>query len=158
MKKVLALVLALVLVLSMTACGSKPDLDGSWKVVSMTENGKDSFEGIDLNALAQKGYYLGATCKDGKGTMTFGDETIDFTYDDKKFEMKNDDGTTDSMDYTRNGDNLTLTLTQGEDKMVVNLKKMTDDEAKQFASQTDEDLQNALLKMILESYGLSADD
>ncbi|MCR5206102.1 MAG: hypothetical protein K6E47_13815 [Lachnospiraceae bacterium] len=158
MKKVLAVVMALVLVLSMTACGSKADIDGSWKLVSMTINDKDAFEGIDLNALAQKGYYLGATCKDGKGNLTFGDESIEFTYDDKKFEMKNDDGTTDYMDYSRNGDNLSLTKVQDDGKMVVALKKMTDDEAKKFASQTEEDLEKAILQMVLESYGLSADD
>jgi len=39
MKKLLAVVLALVLVLSMTACGSKETLDGSWKLTSFTQNG-----------------------------------------------------------------------------------------------------------------------
>ena len=60
MKKVLAIVLALVLVLSLAACGSKADPTGSWKLTSMTANGKDAMEeeGFSLSALADKGFFF----------------------------------------------------------------------------------------------------
>lgn len=148
MKKVLAVVLTLVLVLSLTAC-SGANIDGSWKIVSMTEDGKDSFEGFDLKAFEAKGVYLGIKCKDGKATMDIMGEVTEFTYDGKTFSGKNEEGKTESIEYTVNGDTLKLT----NDNVVMTFKKMTDAEAKAFDAQDSDAVMNALMEIYLSALG-----
>ena len=83
-----------------------------------------------------------------------GDEES-LTYDDKSFTGKNGDGSDESIDYTLNGDTLTLSQKGDKDNTVMTFKKMTEDEANKYANQKTEDLQNAMFEMIMGSLDLS---
>jgi hypothetical protein len=146
MKKLLAVVLALVLVLSMTACGSKETLDGSWKLTSFTQDGKDMIaeSGFTLADFEANGVLFGLTAKDGKATITMMDEPETYTYDDKTLTDSNNA----KQEYKINNGVLTLEGKDEEHSYSMTLKKMTDDEAKKFASQTPDDVQKAMLKML----------
>ena len=146
MKKLLAVVLALVLVLSLTAGGSKETLDGSWKLTSFTQDGKDMIaeSGFTLADFEANGVLFGLTAKDGKATITMMDEPETFTYDDKTLTDSNNA----KQEYKINNGVLTLEGKDEEHSYTMTLKKMTDDEAKKFASQTSDEIQKAMLKML----------
>jgi hypothetical protein len=152
MKKVLAVVLSLVLVLSLTACGSKASLEGSWKITSLTQNGEDtmSYNGINIvEKLAARGFYFGLTAKSDKtAILRIGEEDQNVTWDDKTIGVGND-----TAEYTISGDTLTITGKNGDADMKMVLKKMTDEEAKNFAAQSAEDLQKAQMEIALELIG-----
>ena len=149
MKKVLAVVLALVFVLSMTACGSKDTLEGSWKITKFTMGGQDVLNqnGFDLAAkLSEKGVYMGIQAKSDKSVrMVAGENEQTLTWNDKTIT----DGK-DEIEYKINGDVLTLTGSQEGTEMYMELKKMTSDEASKFSSQTAEDMNNALIEVARE--------
>ena len=144
MKKVLAVVLSLVLVFSMTACGSKDSLEGSWKITKFTMNGEDILtrSGINLaEKMSEKGVYMGLQAKSDKTVrMVAGEEEQTLTWNDKTISDGKDD-----LEYTINGDILTISGTQGGVSMNMELKKMTSDEASKFASQTADDVSNAII-------------
>ena len=148
MKKVLAFLLALVLVLSLTACGSKETLDGSWKLTSMTSNGKDVFaeEGFSLADFEANGILFGLTAKDGKLTMTLADESSTLEYDDKY--IIDPTGNTEKTEYKINNGVLTMEGKEGDNTYTMSLKKMTDAEATKFANQTPNDITKAMYKML----------
>ena len=149
MKKVLALVLALVLIFSLTACGSaKPE--GSWKLTAMTQDGENALEDLDLNVLASKGLYFGMTFKDGKGTLNILGQEQSFTYDNKAITTKDEEGKDETIEYTLNGDTLTLSGNTEGSKQVMTFKKMTDDEASKFAAQKPEDVLSAMIEIAME--------
>ena len=147
MKKVLAVLLALVLVLSLTACGSKETIDGTWKLTSMTNNGKDVFadEGFTLADFEANGVLLGLTAKDGKLTMTLSDDSSKLDYDDKYII---DPEKNEKTEYKINNGVLTIEGKDGDDTYSMTLKKMTDAEATKFASQTQDDITKAIFKMM----------
>ena len=148
MKKFLAVLLALVLVLSLTACGSKETIDGSWKLTSMTSNGKDVFaeEGFSLADFEANGVLFGLTAKDGKLTMTMADESSTLEYDDKY--IIDPTGNTEKTEYKINNGILTMEGKDGDNTYTMSLKKMTDAEATKFASQTQDDITKAMYKML----------
>ena len=147
MKKVLALVLALVLVLSLTACGSKESIVGSWKLTSMTEDGKDALanEAFTLAEVEAKGIYFGIEAKSDKtAVMKFAGEETNFKWDDKT--ISDDDS---SSNYEIKDGVLTLSGDVDGKKQTMTFKRMTDEEAKKFASMTNEDIQNALSELVM---------
>ena len=150
MRKVLAAVLALVLVLSLTACGSGESLVGSWKLTGFTEDGKDllASENVSLPVLEEKGLYFGIEAKSDKtAVMKFIGEEEQLTWDDKNI-------TTDGVatPYEIKNNILTMSYDSEGKKQVMTFKRMTDEEAKKFANITAEDLQKAILEMAMEVF------
>lgn len=154
MKKVLVVVLALVMVLSMTACGGS-GLTGSWKFTSMELDGKNGFDedGVNiLKKLEEKGFFLGLCAKsDNTGYMNYGQGKVDLKWDKANVTIDNK-----SVPYTISGD--TLTIESKEDKTKMVFKKMTSDEATKFESQTDETLGKAMLEIAKDLAGAGSED
>lgn len=147
MKKVLAVVLALVLVLSLTACGSKDSIVGTWKITAMTEDGKDALgsQGFTLAEIEAKGIYFGLEAKSDKtAVMKIAGEDSNLKWDDKAIY---DDK--DSSSYEVKDGVLTITGDNDGKKMVMTLKKMTEEEAKKFNSTSNEDIQNAITELVM---------
>ena len=145
MKKILVVVLALVMVLSMTACGGS-GITGSWKLENMTREGKSAFdeEGVDIiSEIGKQGFYLGLKADSDKtGYLNVGQGKMNITWDDKNITL---DG--QAVPYTISGDK--LTISDDKESMTMTLKKMSSDEAKTFENQTEEDLQKAIMSVAL---------
>lgn len=114
MKRVLALLLAMAMLLSLAACGGKAEESASSEVEEsdagkyMLTSMKDGEEEIDLETLQMIGadsWYLELR-EDGTGTLYLGDDNI------TELKWRNGvlkaDG--DRLEYTREGDNITLTV------------------------------------------------
>ena len=104
MKRVLAFILAMVMILSLAACGGKAETKdaGKYMLTSM----KDGEEVIDLETLqliGADGWYLELK-EDGTGTLYLGDDDItELKWEDGVLEV---DG--EKVEYTREGDSITL--------------------------------------------------
>jgi len=153
MKKVLAVVLALVLVLSLTACGGGESLEGSWKLTGYTEDGKDAMDessGITIAKLESKGIYFGLVAKSDKtATLSIMGDEDKMTWDSKT--IKSSDGKT-SASYEIKDGVLTISGESEEGKkQVMTFKKMTEDEKKKFEALTPEDISNVIIEFAMEA-------
>lgn len=106
MKRVLAFILAMVMILSLAACGGKAETKdaGKYMLTSM----KDGEEVIDLETLQlieADTWYLELR-EDGTGTLFLGDDdSTELKWEDGVLEV---DG--DKAEYTREGDDITVAV------------------------------------------------
>lgn len=144
MKKLLAVVLTLIMVLSLTACGAS--MEGTYKLTDATGN-----EGIKeyLDMFGKKNMYSALIVdKDNKITMKMiGMDEQSGTYDSKEKKMKI---AGDEATYTFEKDTITI---KGKDKDQGNeysftFKKMTDEEKKAFGTGYSQDKINEVIMEI----------
>ncbi|MDD6023243.1 MAG: hypothetical protein PUC06_03235 [Oscillospiraceae bacterium] len=106
MKKVMALILAMAMLLSLAACGGKAETNdaGKYMLTSM-KDGDDVIDLETLQLIGADGWYLELK-EDGTGTLFLGDDDIT--------ELKWQDGVLkadgDRLEYTREGDTITLAV------------------------------------------------
>ena len=155
MKKVLAVVLALVLVFSLTACGGKGP-EGSWKITTYLVNGEDALNKNDVNyldKLAEKGFYFGLVVKSDKtATLNIMGQESTLKWDDKYFTSKDEEGNEQKAEYKIDGDTLTISNKAAGD-VEMKFKRMTDSEAKKMTEQNTEELTKAILEIAAEMAG-----
>jgi len=123
MKKVLALVLVVVMVMSLAGCGGNLPAEGTYEVISMKTDGVEglteeykkiiSAMGVDnFGTLTIKG--------DGKAEMTiYGEKTESLTYDEKSF--TGSDGV--ACSYTYSGNTITLNIPSEGHTVEMSFKK-----------------------------------
>ncbi|MBQ4569053.1 MAG: hypothetical protein IJA62_03170 [Ruminococcus sp.] len=109
MKKAFALIMVLVMVLSLAACGGKTEEE------ALTLVGQWEYEG---------GGYVYTFNEDGTGTYSFAGTDMKFTYEDKgtSFSLLYD-GNTDATDFEYVIDGKTLTVTDSFGEPVVYNRK-----------------------------------
>ena len=104
MRKVLAVVLALVMVLSLTACGGGLST-GKYKLTSYKMGDQDLSSLVSL--LGEDSFYIEII--DGeKGKIAVGDEAEEFTYDGSNFISNGQ-----KMPYKASGNKITITIEEG---------------------------------------------
>ncbi|MCR5684478.1 MAG: hypothetical protein K6G81_03535 [Lachnospiraceae bacterium] len=143
MKKVLALLLALVMVFSLTACGGAKLSAGSYKLTKMIADGEEQDTDY-IQQLAAEGVFFAALVINDDKTAAlkmFGEDDEKLTFDGKQFTADNGD----KINYTVDGDN--ITLKDSSTSMI--FKKMTDAEKKEFDNpKSDEELTNIMIKVL----------
>lgn len=107
MKKVVSIVLCLVLVLSLAACGgSGSSKAGTYALAEMSMGG-ETFDAATLEAMGMSMDMFSMELKeDGTGSMTFMDESEDFKWDDKAIK----DSTGTEIPYTYKDGKITLEM------------------------------------------------
>jgi len=146
MKKLLAVVLMLVMVCSLSACGSK-DMTGTYKLTSLKIDGEEQMAEAMVTAYKNHGIFVGALVveKDNKAKLSMaGEDGTSLTYDDKNFK----DGNT-SIPYTLSGNVIKMSETADGVETAMEFTKMTADEVATFEKgYTEEDLMAAITEML----------
>lgn len=115
MKKVLSIVLCMVLVLSLAACGGSgsklpADRVGTYSFYEMTSEGETISKDM-LASLGMDEMFSMELKADGTGSMTVYDEAGNITWDEKTIK---DEGTGENIEYTFEGGKITMTTEDGD--------------------------------------------
>ncbi len=100
MKKITAMLLVLVMVFALCACGGQKGPNGTFKLTGLEMNGEDYSEYLSMLGYDQ---YSITFNSNGTGTLDAGGSSISFTWDSSNL----DDGT-DKIPYTFSGNSVSI--------------------------------------------------